>query len=72
MIGVELVVPGGKEPNAAAAGRIMEEAKKDGLLIGKGGLWGNVLRVAPPLTLTQEEAEEGLEIIGRAIEGATG
>ena len=72
MIGVELVVPGGKEPNAAAAGRIMEEAKKDGLLIGKGGLWGNVLRIAPPLTLTQEEAEEGLEIIGRAVENAAG
>lgn len=72
MIGVELVVPGGKEPNAAAAGRIMEEAKEDGLLIGKGGLWGNVLRIAPPLTLTQEEAEEGLEIIGRAVENAAG
>ncbi|MEA2058839.1 MAG: aspartate aminotransferase family protein [Actinomycetota bacterium] len=72
MIGVELVVPGGKEPNAAAAGQIMEEAKKDGLLIGKGGLWGNVLRIAPPLTLTQEEAEEGLEIIGRAVENAAG
>jgi 4-aminobutyrate aminotransferase len=72
MIGVELVVPGGKEPNAAAAGRIMEEAKQDGLLIGKGGLWGNVLRIAPPLTLTQEEAEEGLEIIGRAVENAAG
>jgi 4-aminobutyrate aminotransferase len=72
MIGVELVVPGGKEPNAAAAGRIMEEAKENGLLIGKGGLWGNVLRIAPPLTLTQEEAEEGLEIIGRAVENAAG
>jgi 4-aminobutyrate aminotransferase len=72
MIGVELIVPGGKEPNARAATEVMETAKREGLLLGKGGLWGNVLRIAPPLSLTQEEAEEGLETIGRAIAEANG
>jgi len=72
MIGVELVAPGTKVPNPEAATSVMEAAKRDGLLIGKGGLYGNVLRIAPPLTLTQEEAEEGLDTIGRAIADANG
>jgi 4-aminobutyrate aminotransferase len=46
MLGVELVKPGGKDPDPAAAA-VMEEAKKEGLLIGKGGMYGNVLRIAP-------------------------
>ena len=44
MIGVEFVRPGGIDPNPEAASRVMEQARTDGLLIGKGGLWGNVLR----------------------------
>jgi 4-aminobutyrate aminotransferase len=67
MIGVELVVPGGKKPDAAAAARIMEETKSRGLLIGKGGLHGNVLRIAPPLTLTEADAAEGLAALTESI-----
>ena len=70
MIGVELVQPGGTEPNAAAAGQIMEKAREGGLLIGKGGLYGNALRIAPPLSLTEDEATEGYEILEKAIEEA--
>ncbi|WET79852.1 aspartate aminotransferase family protein [Amycolatopsis sp. QT-25] len=67
MIGVELVEPGGMEPNPGAAARMMEETKARGLLIGKGGLHGNVLRIAPPMTLTAEEAAEGLGIVTDAL-----
>ncbi|MFE6609717.1 aspartate aminotransferase family protein [Amycolatopsis sp. NPDC057786] len=67
MIGVELVEPGGMTPNPGAAARMMEETKARGLLIGKGGLHGNVLRIAPPMTLTAEEAAEGLGIITDAL-----
>jgi len=70
MIGVELVKPGGTEPNAGAATKIMEKAREGGLLIGKGGLYGNALRIAPPLSLTEDEAAEGYEILERAIEEA--
>ena len=45
----------------------MEQAKKEGLLIGKGGIYGNVLRIAPPLTLTEGEADEGYTMLERAI-----
>ncbi len=72
MVGVELVHSGGKEPNPDAAARIMEESKSQGLLIGKGGLHGNVLRIAPPLSLTEEEVDEGLTILGAAVEAAAG
>ncbi|MEU8416164.1 aspartate aminotransferase family protein [Amycolatopsis japonica] len=67
MIGVELVEPGGMTPNPGAAARMMEETKARGLLIGKGGLHGNVLRIAPPMTLTADEAAEGLGIIVDAL-----
>ncbi|MFE5502360.1 aspartate aminotransferase family protein [Amycolatopsis japonica] len=67
MIGVELVEPGGMTPNPGAAARMMEETKARGLLIGKGGLHGNVLRIAPPMTLTAEEAAEGLGFIVDAL-----
>lgn len=71
MIGVEFVVAGGKVPNTEATSAAMEEAKAAGLLIGKGGLHGNVLRIAPPLSLTEEEADEGLKILSEAIKRAT-
>jgi 4-aminobutyrate aminotransferase len=48
----------------------MENAKVNGLLVGKGGLYGNVLRIAPPLTLTEEEADEGFAKLEKAIEDA--
>jgi 4-aminobutyrate aminotransferase len=71
MIGVELVKAGGKDPNPAAANTVMEETKRDGLLIGKGGLFSNCLRIAPPLSLTEAEADEGFEILQRAVERAS-
>jgi 4-aminobutyrate aminotransferase len=49
----------------------MEEAKSNGLLIGKGGLYGNTLRIAPPLSLTEDEADEGLDLLESAIAKAT-
>lgn len=67
MVGLELVGPDGREPNTAAAGAVLEQCREDGLLIGKGGLYGNCLRVAPPLTLTDEECAEGTAILVNAL-----
>ncbi len=72
LIGVELVRPGTKIPDPAASARVMEATKSGGLLIGKGGLYGNVLRLAPPLTLTEDEADEGLAILGTALGDVVG
>ncbi len=67
MLAVETVAPGGVEPDAAKAAALMEATKERGLLLGKGGLYGNVLRIAPPLSITDEETEEGAAIIVDAI-----
>ncbi len=72
MIGVELVKAGALEPDPNVTAAVMEEARKEGLLIGKGGLYGNVLRIAPPLSLTEEEADEGLEKLSAAVARAAG
>ncbi|MDR8414735.1 aspartate aminotransferase family protein [Nonomuraea sp. 3-1Str] len=61
MFAVELETP-------AQAARFMEETKRAGLLAGKGGLYGTAIRMAPPLTLTMDEAAEGLGIIVHALE----
>jgi 4-aminobutyrate aminotransferase len=67
MIGVEFADPTDLQPNAALTTAVMEAAKREGLLLGKGGLHGNTLRIAPPLTITEEEAEEGLEKLKKAV-----
>ncbi|QDY81350.1 aspartate aminotransferase family protein [Streptomyces qinzhouensis] len=68
MIGIEIVRPGGDEPDPAATTAVLEAARAGGLLIGKGGgHHTSVLRIAPPLSLTVAEAEEGAAILGRAL-----
>ncbi|WP_030667605.1 aspartate aminotransferase family protein [Streptomyces sp. NRRL B-1347] len=68
MIGIELVRPGTDEAHPEAAAAVLEAAREGGLLIGKGGGHStSVLRIAPPLTLTVAEAEEGAAILERAL-----
>jgi 4-aminobutyrate aminotransferase len=70
MIGLELVdADGAPAPEAAVA--VLEAARERGLLIGKGGLYGNVIRLAPPMTLTADEVEEALAALRGAIEEAS-
>jgi 4-aminobutyrate aminotransferase len=70
MIGVELVEPGTATPCARAAGLVLEGARERGVLIGKGGLYGNVLRIAPPLSVSRQQAEEALAVLGDALQAA--
>jgi 4-aminobutyrate aminotransferase len=70
MIGIEFVRPGTAEPDPATTLRVFDECRRGGLLVGKGGLHNNVLRMGPPLTLTEDEAREGLAILVAAIRTA--
>lgn len=71
MIGVELVRPGTDRANPEGAAAVLEAACEEGLLIGKGGGHDtSVLRIAPPLSLTVAEAEEGAAILERALRRA--
>ncbi len=56
-----------KEPAPDLAGEFLERTKERGLLVGKGGLYGNVIRIAPPLTLTPSEVEDGLRAMDEAL-----
>ncbi len=67
MIGVEFVGDDGFTPNVDAVAKIMEETKALGLLVGRGGFYGNVIRMAPPLSVTEAEIDEGYDILERAI-----
>ncbi|GIH29641.1 aminotransferase [Acrocarpospora phusangensis] len=68
MFAIELVDPETGAPAPALAARYMEETRSLGLLAGKGGLYGHAMRMAPPLTLTEDEAREGLGILVTALE----
>jgi alanine-glyoxylate transaminase / (R)-3-amino-2-methylpropionate-pyruvate transaminase len=54
---------GDRTPDNVSTSRLFEETKKRGLLIGRGGLWGNVIRIAPALNVTKSEIEEGLKVL---------
>ncbi|HJO25812.1 MAG: aspartate aminotransferase family protein [Planctomycetes bacterium] len=75
MQAIELVADettGDRTPDAAATGRLFEETKARGLLIGKGGLHGNTCRIAPALTVTSDEIDEALNTMQAACEAAFG
>lgn len=56
-----------RTPDPASTSRLFEETRKRGLLIGRGGLWGNVVRIAPPLNVTRAEIEEGLRALDESF-----
>ena len=68
MVAIETVGEDGFEPDKAKAAALAEACKKRGLLIGTGGLYGNVLRVAPPLSITDEEMDAGAQALVEAIQ----
>jgi 4-aminobutyrate aminotransferase len=67
MFAVELVDPATGKPAPPLAGKVLEAARERGLLIGKGGLYGHALRMAPPLTISEAEAREGLALLIDAL-----
>ena len=68
MLGVELVRNRAtKEPAKAETLDVLEAAREGGVLIGKGGLEGNVLRIKPPMCITKEDVDFALDVFDRAF-----
>ncbi|MER5355792.1 4-aminobutyrate--2-oxoglutarate transaminase [Kitasatospora sp. NPDC002551] len=67
MIAVELVKPGGKEPNAEATAAIAKACHAEGLVVLTAGTYGNVLRFLPPLVMPEHLLNEGLDILEGAF-----
>ena len=71
MLGVELVRDQGtKEPATKEILTVMEVSREKGLLIGKGGLDNNVIRLQPPLALTAEQIDDSISILDEALSQA--
>src|SRR5439155_11414181 len=68
MLGVELVRDRQtKEPASMETVELLERCKERGLLIGKGGLFGNVLRIKPPMCLTKDDADFLVDCLDEAM-----
>jgi alanine-glyoxylate transaminase/(R)-3-amino-2-methylpropionate-pyruvate transaminase len=70
MLGVELVEDRGtKKPATARTLDVLDAARSYGLLIGKGGIDGNVLRIKPPMCINAEDVDFALDVLDRVLRG---
>jgi alanine-glyoxylate transaminase/(R)-3-amino-2-methylpropionate-pyruvate transaminase len=68
MLGIELVKDRAtKEPAKAECAQVMESCKEMGLLLGKGGLWGQTVRFSPPMCIHEKDADFLLEVLDQAF-----
>jgi 4-aminobutyrate aminotransferase/(S)-3-amino-2-methylpropionate transaminase len=70
MIAMELIQPGTKNPNAAAAKSIVNYCNQQGVLALACGTYGNVIRLLPPLVITDEQLADGLSVLSAAVRAA--
>jgi alanine-glyoxylate transaminase/(R)-3-amino-2-methylpropionate-pyruvate transaminase len=68
MMGVELVKERDtKAPAEGTAGLVAEHARENGLIVGKGGVFGNVLRINPPLCIEKSDIDFAVDILDRGL-----
>jgi 4-aminobutyrate aminotransferase/(S)-3-amino-2-methylpropionate transaminase len=70
MIAFELVEPGTKNPNASAAKAIVNYCNQNGVIAISCGTYGNVIRLLPPLIITDEQLADGLSVLASAVRSA--
>ena len=72
MQGVELVKDRKtKEPAPQLANQVLERCRANGLIVGKGGLYANVVRMSPPLNIPKAGIDEALKILDKSLAEAT-
>jgi alanine-glyoxylate transaminase/(R)-3-amino-2-methylpropionate-pyruvate transaminase len=68
MLGIEFVKDRAtKEPGKEACAQVVENARELGLLLGKGGLWGQTIRFAPPMNITKADADFLLAVLDESL-----
>ena len=73
MQGIELVEDaenGERTPDPSFTLALLDAARERGLLMGRGGTYGNVIRIAPPLTVSAAQVEEALVVIDESLASA--
>ncbi|HEX8893662.1 MAG TPA: aminotransferase class III-fold pyridoxal phosphate-dependent enzyme, partial [Terriglobales bacterium] len=68
MVGIELVSDESKTPAAADAEAVRNHCLASGVLVGVGGIYGNVVRVQPPLVITHQQLDQAADAIAHALE----
>ena len=66
MLALEMVEPDGG-PNPQAAVRFLQACRERGVLVGKGGIGANAIRISPPMTVTREAAKEAADAFEEAL-----
>ncbi|MGH9700467.1 MAG: aspartate aminotransferase family protein [Candidatus Acidiferrales bacterium] len=56
-----------KEPAPQETTQLLERTRENGLLVGKGGLHGNVIRMAPPMNISKADVDEGIRMLDRSL-----
>jgi 4-aminobutyrate aminotransferase-like enzyme len=68
LLGMELVNNRKTKAHAPAqTSEVMERCREEGVLVGKGGLFGNVLRIAPPLAITKAQCDQLLHALDKSF-----
>ena len=68
LLGIELVKDRAtKEPATAECAHVLENCRDMGLLLGKGGLYGQTIRFSPPMCLHEQDADFLLDVLNRAF-----
>ncbi len=70
MMAIELVQPGTKLPNAAAAKAVVNYCNQQGVIALSCGTFGNVIRLLPPLVITDAQLDDGLNVLADAVHAA--
>jgi 4-aminobutyrate aminotransferase-like enzyme len=68
MLAIELVKDRkSKEPAAAEANAFLEGCKRHKLLVGKGGLYANTIRIAPPMLISESELDHACDVMDKVL-----
>ena len=67
MQGIEIVEPGTKNADKLRTAALLDKCKDNGLLLGKGGLGNNVIRISPHLNVSSEDVDNAMDILGKSL-----
>ena len=68
MVGIELVLDEKRTPATAETEAVRDHCLANGVLVGVGGVYGNVVRVQPPLVITRQQIDQAVDAIAQALE----
>jgi 4-aminobutyrate aminotransferase-like enzyme len=71
MIGVELIRDEKLTPAASEAESLRDSLLKQGLLVGVGGIYGNVVRFQPPLIISKEQLDRAINLFAGSLQEVT-